>query len=78
MPADTNVFTYEMRDDGTVTITGYQGAETALDIPSTVDNYVVSAIADHAFDGKLGHHQRDPAQRSVGDRRGRIYGLRAI
>ena len=44
--ADTNVFTYEMRDDGTVTITGYQGAETALDIPSTVDNYVVSAIAD--------------------------------
>ena len=48
--ADTNVFTYEMRDDGTVTITGYQGAETALDIPSTVDNYVVSAIADHAFE----------------------------
>lgn len=48
--AETNVFSYEMRDDGTVTITGYQGTETVLDIPSTVDNYVVSAIADHAFE----------------------------
>lgn len=48
--AETNVFQYEMNDDGTISITGYQGTETVLDVPATVDNYVVSAIADHAFE----------------------------
>lgn len=48
--AETNVFQYEMNDDGTVSITGYQGMEAVLEVPSTVDNYVVSAISNHAFE----------------------------
>ena len=40
----------EMNDDGTVSITGYQGMEAVLEVPSTVDNYVVSAISNHAFE----------------------------
>ena len=42
--AETNVFQYEMNDDGTVSITGYQGMEAVLEVPSTVDNYVVSDL----------------------------------
>ncbi|MFR0950097.1 MAG: hypothetical protein ACLSFT_05870 [Ruminococcus callidus] len=48
--AETNVFQYEMNDDGTVSITGYQGMEAVLEVPSTVDNYVVSAISTSAFE----------------------------
>ena len=44
------MFQYEMNDDGTVSITGYQGMEAVLEVPSTVDNYVVSAISNHAFE----------------------------
>lgn len=47
---ETSVFQYEVNEDGTISITGYQGTETALDIPATVDNYAVSAIANHAFE----------------------------
>lgn len=49
-PVETNVFNYQMNDDGTISITGYSGTETALNIPATVDGYVVSGIADHAFE----------------------------
>lgn len=48
--AETNVFSYQMNDDGTVSITGYSGMETALNVPATVDGYVVSAIDNHAFE----------------------------
>lgn len=47
---ETNIFNYQMNDDGTVSITGYNGTDTDLNIPATLDNYVVSAIADHAFE----------------------------
>lgn len=48
--AETNVYAYHMNDDGTVSITGYSGKDTALNIPATVDGYVVSAIDNHAFE----------------------------
>ena len=35
--AETNVFQYEMNDDGTISITGYQGMEAVLEVPSTVE-----------------------------------------
>ena len=47
---ETSIFNYQMNDDGTISITGYNGTDTDLNIPSTVDSYVVSAIADHAFE----------------------------
>ena len=40
---------YEVLDDGTVAITGYNGTETNLTIPSVLDKYNVTSIGDHAF-----------------------------
>ncbi len=48
--ASEGAFDYEMNDDGTIAITGYSGTETALEIPATIDGYVVSAISNHAFE----------------------------
>ena len=65
--AETNVFQYEMNDDGTVSITGYQGMEAVLEVPSTVDNYVVSAISNHAFEANqnLTDHRTDSGNRGT-------------
>ena len=43
-------YTYSVNDDGTISISGYTGTETDLNLPSTLDGYVVSAIDDHAFE----------------------------
>lgn len=44
-------FIYELLDDGTVSITGYIGAESDVTIPSIIDNYTVTVIGDDAFSG---------------------------
>lgn len=38
-------------NDGTATVTGYTGNEETLIIPSAIDGYTVTAIADNAFEG---------------------------
>lgn len=42
-------FEYTVLDDGTAEITGYNGSETELDIPSTLDGYTVTGIGICAF-----------------------------
>lgn len=48
--SENSGYTYELLDDGTVAISGYEGTETNISVPSTLDGYVVSQIADHAFE----------------------------
>jgi hypothetical protein len=43
-------YAYIMNDDGTIAVSGYTGSDTDLEIPSQIDGYVVTAIADHAFE----------------------------
>ncbi len=43
-------YTYEVNDDGTISITGYTGEEKSLEVPATLDGYIVSEIANHAFE----------------------------
>lgn len=43
-------YAYIMNEDGTIAISGYNGTETDLEVPSTIDGYVVTAIGDHAFE----------------------------
>lgn len=47
---EAGTFGYAMNEDGTISITSYSGSDAALNIPATVDGYVVSAIGDHAFE----------------------------
>ena len=44
-----NGFTYKIRADGTVAINEYTGKENNLIIPSEIEGYPVTAIADSAF-----------------------------
>lgn len=44
-------FEYELLADGTAEITGYNGSDTTLTIPSTLDGKKVTSIADIAFLG---------------------------
>lgn len=48
--AKDGAYSYEMNADGTITLTGYQGEEKELNVPATIDSYVVSAIGNHAFE----------------------------
>ena len=43
-------FSYTIDDNGDATITAYNGSETDLTIPSTIDGYNVVTIGAHAFD----------------------------
>ncbi len=43
-------YPYIMNEDETISISGYTGKDTELNIPATIDGYVVSGIADHAFE----------------------------
>lgn len=43
------IWTTSDNDDGTVTITGYQGNASILNIPETIDGKTVTKIKDHAF-----------------------------
>ncbi len=45
----SSVFDYSPNDDGTVAVTGYSGALSALRIPSTISGKTVSAVADGLF-----------------------------
>lgn len=40
---------YTVLDNGTATITGYNGSPTDLKIPSTIDGHTVTSISDYAF-----------------------------
>lgn len=42
-------YTYEENDDGTITIIGYDGEDTELVIPDTIDGKKVTAIGEWAF-----------------------------
>ena len=44
-------FTYDLRDDGTVEITGYTGVKTNLSIPSTLNGRPVTGVGFAAFAG---------------------------
>lgn len=43
-------FTYTLDDSGNATITAYNGSESSLTIPSTIDGYNVTTVGSHAFD----------------------------
>lgn len=47
--ANSSDFTYELDSDNFATITSYQGSNTEITIPSTIDGYTVKKIAAHAF-----------------------------
>lgn len=47
---ESGEYTYEMTENGTVSITGYSGSETVLEVPASVDGYIVSSVAAHAFE----------------------------
>ncbi len=43
-------YLYIKNDDGTIAISGYTGNDAVLEVPSSVDGFVVTAIGDHAFE----------------------------
>ena len=43
-------YEYALNDDGSASITKYNGRDAALTIPSELDGHPVTAIGDHAFD----------------------------
>ena len=45
-------FLYEIKDETHIGITGYEGEETSVVIPETIDGYTVSAIEAKAFEKK--------------------------
>ena len=50
--ADDSDYTYSIIDGTNVAITGYDGTDTDLIIPETLDGYTVKEIGDFAFDSK--------------------------
>ena len=46
----TTDYAYIMNDDGTISVSGYTGSDTDLTVPGLIDGYVVTGIADHAFE----------------------------
>ncbi len=51
--AVTTDYAYIMNEDGTISVSGYTGSDTDLTIPGTIDGYVVTGIADHAFEANF-------------------------
>lgn len=47
-------YTYTLLEDGTVTIDGYTGTPSKLELPEEIDGHVVSAISGNAFTNKSG------------------------
>ncbi|MBQ8513798.1 MAG: leucine-rich repeat domain-containing protein [Ruminococcus sp.] len=43
-------YLYIKNEDGTIAISGYTGSDAVLEVPSTIDGFVVTAIGDHAFE----------------------------
>lgn len=52
--ASEDDFTYTLLEDGTASITGYNGSLTTFEIPDTLDGYSVSSIGEKAFYKKTG------------------------
>ncbi len=48
---DSGTFQYVVGDNGKVTITKYNGNETLVIVPNTIDEYEVEAIGEFAFQG---------------------------
>ena len=46
-------YTYTVDDNGNATITSYNGSETNLVVPSSLDGYTVSAIGENAFSNAI-------------------------
>lgn len=46
---DTSLFKYEENEDGTITITGYNGTDETVVIPSEIDGKNVSIIGEKSF-----------------------------
>lgn len=44
-------FTYEISDDGTVSVTAYSGSDATVTVPDTIDGMNVTAIGKRAFEG---------------------------
>ena len=44
-------WTYSLNRDGTALITGYEGEETNLVFPETLDGYIVIGVGEDAFNG---------------------------
>ena len=44
-------YTYQLLDDGTAEITGFNGSIEEVDIPSEIDGHTVTSIRDEAFKG---------------------------
>ena len=42
-------FSYEVLEDGTCSVTGYNGTAAELSIPAEIDGYLVTQIGDYAF-----------------------------
>lgn len=47
--AEFSDYTYTVLSDGTVSITGYKGKDTQLELPAAINGAAVTAIGDHAF-----------------------------
>lgn len=43
-------YLYIKNEDGSISISGYTGSDAVVEVPSAVDGFVVTAIADHAFE----------------------------
>lgn len=50
--AQVGDYTYQLLEDGTACLTGYQGTDTVIALPETLDGYTITAIAPHAFAGQ--------------------------
>ncbi|WP_214629001.1 leucine-rich repeat protein [Paenibacillus agaridevorans] len=46
---ENTVFECVVNDDDTVTITGYKGTDTSIEIPNTLDGRTVATIGDYSF-----------------------------
>ena len=42
-------FLYEVKGNGSATITGYTGEQADIILPATIDGYTITAIGDEAF-----------------------------
>jgi len=53
------IWTFKDNSDGTLTINGYKGSDTELEIPGRIGNKIVSAIGEQAFDPWKNNSNRD-------------------
>lgn len=44
-------YEYTVQEDGTVYVSGYIGDDTIIELPENLDDYEVTGVSDHAFEG---------------------------